>query len=198
MFEVDEWGGYAGEMMGAVYGNMGALAYVPDLGPVGSGSAGTYYPRDTSQDARALAFLGFYPEPYASQHVGTRGSRAADAGAGVGAWDEDFRLALTNFQRSVGLTADGWIGPSSRQALAVAVAARNASEVVPVPPPPAPSPFPVPVPPNVLPLPPAPSPGPAPSPSPVAAKDDDKTVMYVGIGVAALAALGLGVWAFSD
>src|SRR5688572_23587250 len=100
-------------------GFLGGLVYVPDLGAVGSGSQGTYYPRDTSQDARALAYLNFYPEPWASSHVGTLGSRAADSANEAGAWDPVFREALENFQKAAGLTADGWIGPATRRALGV-------------------------------------------------------------------------------
>ena len=71
------WGEYPNgqNAMGRVYQQMAGLAYTPDLGPVGSGAAGTYYPRDTSDDAAALNFLGFYPDQLLAAHIGTQGDQ---------------------------------------------------------------------------------------------------------------------------
>jgi hypothetical protein len=210
----DSWGGYPDERdaMSGVgdYVAMAGLMYVPDLAPVGSGAAGTYYPRDTTQDAQALNYLGFFPDPLLLEHVGTTGSQAGDMNEGAGAWSQPFQQAVRDFQLFMNLGADGWIGPNTRRVLGEQVAAKNLREPIPVPViPPAPIPVPpsplpippapIPVPPSPLPLPPGPLPvPPAPQPAPAQAKTDDKTMRYIGIGVGVLALLGLGAYALSD
>lgn len=178
-------------------GDMGVLAYAPDLGPVGTGAAGDYYPRDTTQDANALQYLGFMPLAALDQHVGTLGSQAADMAASQGAWDPAFQAAVRAFQAVSGATQDGWIGPQTRTRIAAAVALKNAN--------PAPNPNPLPpppIPPNILPVPPLPIPlPPGPTPpniQPVVNKTTDDTMMYVGIGLGALVLAGVGYWALSD
>ncbi len=118
----------------------GGLDYVPDLAPVGSKS--TYFPRSVNADALALTFLGF--------DAGIPGggvSQQADMSSGTGAWDPSFRGALTAFQKSVGITADGWIGPQSRTKLKEKVDEKNRTA------------------PNIPAAPQAPAPVPPPSPS---------------------------------
>ena len=51
----------------------------------------------------------------------------------MGAWDANFRAALSRFQSSAGVTADGWIGPQSRAALKRAIALANAGAAPPAP-----------------------------------------------------------------
>lgn len=175
MFE-EECVEYMGDVGGArmvtlsTYG-MGALSYTPDLAPVGSGAAGTYYPRSTDDDAVALNYLGFFSDAELADHVGTNGSQKADIAASVGAWSPAFKRAVTAFQVAAKLTPDGWIGPSTRKRLAELVASKNAGQSVPVP---------VPVVPNV--------PGVLPSPTPAPAAPKSKTGLYLGIGGAAVGA----------
>ncbi len=190
MDQYDDECSYPNESQGESMGGMGGLAYLPDLGPVGSGSSGTYYPRDTTQDARALNYLGIFPDAMLALHVGTSGSQAADMAAETGAWSPNFRIAVTDFQQMYSLSADGWIGPGTRTELAKQVALKNAREVSP------PGPFPIP--PGPLPLPPIPpipplpfppQPGPSPAPGPGPAPEESHTVRNVGL---AAAAVGLG------
>ncbi len=197
MFDNEDCDGYPVESMGSLSGfGMGALAYLPDLGPVGSGSAGTYYPRDTSGDAAALNYLGFFPDFLLQAHVGTSGSQAADMAAFTGAWSEPFKTAVGDFQLASNLTADGWIGPGTRTELARQVALKNANEIIPpgpLPIPPGPLPFPpgpLPFPPGPLPFPPAPGPSPAPGPGPGPAPADDHTGRNVALVAGGLAVAG--------
>lgn len=161
------------EFMGSLPVFMSGLSYAPDLEAVGSGSAGTYYPRDTSADAAALNYLGFLSDAELGSHVGTNGSQAADVAAGAGAWSIPFQAALTKFQLAAKIGADGWIGPNTRRALAQAVAAKNAGApdlVVP----------PLPNVPNVTPTPTQPT-----------AQKSHTGLFLVG---GAIAAVGLGYW----
>ena len=176
-------------------GALGALAYVPDLAAVGSGSAGTYYPRDTSADARALNYLGFFPDPFLATHVGTTGSRQGDSAAAAGAWSPAFQQAVRDFQVVYNLVVDGWIGPATRKSIAVQVAAKNANELPDFPP--HPNPLPIPVPPNPIPVPPNPIPVP-PNPGPAPAPAKDNTIRNVAIGAGALGVLGLGYFLLKD
>lgn len=182
--------------LGAI-GAMGSFAYAPNLGPVGSGAS--YYPGDTSADAAALNYLGFYPELYFKSHIGTEGSQKDDMADGAGAWDPTFQTAVKDFQASAsGLTVDGWIGPKTRTALAAAVAVKNASAQPLIPPGPyTPPASPLPTPPAVIPpfvpnVPVGPSPSPV-SPSQPAAAKSDNTLLYAGAAVGA-AVLGLGAY----
>lgn len=172
------------------------LFYVPNLAAVGSEGAGTYYPGDVSQDAIALAFLGFLAESELAAIGMTRGSRAADMPAQVAGFAPRFKQAVGAFQGSAAGQAGGAgvvdtrIGPNTRKALATAVAAENARRLAgglpPPPPPPAPGPLVVP-PPGVLPAPVTP-----PGVTPASTKDkDDDTLTYVAVGggVLALAAI---------
>lgn len=191
------WSEYPDHSMGFLMalGAMGAFTYLPNLAPVGSGSA--YSPGDTSDDAAALNYLGYYPDPLLQQHVGTSGSAADDMNNATGAWDPTFQTAVTDFQSTTpGLTVDGWIGPKTRTAILAAVTAKNAqpSPIVPVGPytPPA-SPIPVPpavVPPFVPVTPVGPSPLPV-QPKPAAAASSDNTLLYAGaaVGVVVVGAL---------
>lgn len=147
-------------------GSMGAadFEYVPDLGPVGTGAAGNYYPRDTQADADALHFLGFMPDGAWSDHVGTTGSQAGDMAQAAGAWDPAFQAAVRAFQSTAGTTADGWIGPNTRQKLQAAVQAKNAGQS-PIAPPFVIPPVSPPISPNVIP----PSSPSKPTPAPVKA-----------------------------
>ncbi len=110
-----------GQQMGALV-TMGApaggLDYVPDLAPVGSKS--TYFPRSVTADALALTVLGVD----AGIHGGGV-SQASDMNSGTGAWDINFRGAVTAFQKANGLTADGWIGPVTRAKLKERVDEKN-------------------------------------------------------------------------
>lgn len=162
--------------MGAVarMGALGGLSYVPDLEPVGSGAAGTYYPRDTRTDADALVYLGFMGADIAADHVGTYGSQKADMSASQGAWDPSFRAAVAAFQKVAGMTADGWIGPQTRKALSGAVAAKNAQGggggggALPAPP--------------------------SPNVKPVSTSDGPSAGTIFGVVAAGAAAIGLGWW----
>lgn len=184
--EVEAWGGYMGDVatvstLAIASRGMGALAYAPDLSPVGSGAAGTYYPRDTKADAEALNYLGLFPDALLAAHVGTSGSQKADMAAHTGAWSPAFQKAVKAFQAATGLGVDGWIGPGTRTKLAAKVAEKNAKSGLDLP-----IPNVVPVIPNVV-----PSPSPSPAPKPAAAKAADHTKLYLGIG--AVVALGVGV-----
>lgn len=158
------------------------FAYVPDLLPVGSGNA--YFPRDTTQDARALNFLGFMSDSALDDHPGSLGTQARDIAEQVGAWDPVFRAAVTRAQTALGLTVDSWIGPKTRTALLAAVTKKNAGAIVP------------PAPPGVLPVNPGSVPGgaaPIPGATPVkdnVGGDDTMTYVAIGGGVVALALLG--------
>jgi len=110
--------------MGSIYAGMGALAYTP-VQATGSGSS--YNPGDTSQDALALNYLGYYPDQLVVAHVGTSGSVAADQAASTGAWDPDFQTAVRDFQQATGLSVDGWIGNQTRAKLLALVNAKNAA-----------------------------------------------------------------------
>jgi hypothetical protein len=68
------------------------LLYIPDLAPVGSGSA--YFPRSVDDDAVALNVLGF-----GAGFPGGGSSQRADMANEEGAWDSSFRAAVTNFQK---------------------------------------------------------------------------------------------------
>jgi hypothetical protein len=192
----DEGYGYDG-----MIGSIGAMhVYVPDLGPVGSGSQGTYYPRNTEEDARALGYLGFFDAFI--DHTGTLGSQQADMANDAGAWDPAFQEAVAMFQASVGLPADGWIGPNTRRALAAAVLKKNAEGPMPSPlpiPPPPPPPLPniLPVPPSPIPVPPSPGPLPGPVPQPVVTKENN-TMKYLAIGGGGLLLVALGAYALAD
>lgn len=184
----DGWGGYPETIDGI--GEVGPIVYDPDTGDVGSGSAGTYYPRDTADDARALNYLGFMSDAELAAHVGTYGSQAEDMNASQGGWDPVFREAVTAFQGtrpSLG-TPDGWIGPATRGALGEAVLEKNNGNY---PPPPNPNPAPPPPAPGPLPNPPPiPNPNPPP-PNPAPAPAANNTVRNVLLGVAGLVVLGV-------
>jgi len=181
-----------GSHFGQTFGSMGApttLLYVPDLAPVGSKAA--YFPRDVEQDAAALVFLGFLSDAADANRQVSDGSQGADMANEGGAWDPAFRSAVTRFQSSKGLTADSWIGPQTRGALATAVAFKNANPgILPPPPPPGVLP-PVPVKPGAVPANPAVLPG----VRPVAAGEEDQTMLYVGLGVGALLLAGVAWYA---
>ena len=115
-------------MIGAV--DPAPLLYVPNLADVGHGAS--YNPGSILADAHALNFLGFIPDVMMSQIVDTTGQGGqADLAAGVGAFNPIFKTAVTDFQSSQGgLTVDGFIGPNTRRALGLAVAAKNASTPV--------------------------------------------------------------------
>lgn len=171
------------------FGAIGAppLLYVPDLRPVGSGAA--YFPRDVEQDAAALVFLQFLSNVADANREQSTGSQGGDMANSAGAWDPAFRSAVTRFQVAKGLTADSWIGPQTRTALAAAVAFQNANPGA-LPPPPSPGTVPpVLVNPGKVPAQPAVLPG----VTPVNAKTTDDTMMYVGIGAGVLA-LGALAW----
>lgn len=204
--------GNAQDEMGNIVMAMSGLAYSPDLGPVGHGYDGSYYPRDTAQDASALNYLGWYPDTYANAHVGTTGSQKGDMSKQAGAWDPTFQAAVRDFQGATsGLTVDGWIGQGTRTALAAAVAAKNLKESPIAPPfaPPQGPPLVAPpvlpyVPPQIIPPPYVPpgggvspvpyQPPPAMPAQPVAAKAPISPVLlYGGIALAALA-VGYGVY----
>lgn len=190
------WANYGeGDFMGALVQSMQGLSYTPSLASTGSGAA--YWPGDTSQDAQALAFLGFMTPAAAAAHVGTSGSQAADMSRATGAWSPPFKAAVLAFQQSKGLAADGWIGVNTRTGLGVAVAAKNATEspIAPpfVPPPPTPGP------PSPLPavVPPSPSPELGSGPKPQGMVDKFMAMplwQQIAIGAGALAVVGGGVY----
>ncbi len=157
-------------------GGIGAVAfrYNPDLGPVGSGSA--YWARDVEADAAALVFLGFMTDLVDANRAISKGSASQDFALKVGCFDPDFRDSVTDFQRSAGITADSFIGPNTRRAIAAAVAAKNAGGAAPRPAPPGQKPA---APPNVV---------------PVDDGGEDNTLSYVAAGAGALAVGGLGWW----
>jgi hypothetical protein len=159
--------------------------YVPDLAPVGSKS--TYFPRSVDRDAMALNFLQFMSDSALDDLTSSMGSQSADMNNEAGAWDPAFRASVTRFQVAKGLTADSWIGPQTRTALAAAVAFKNANPGT------LPSPLPqvVPVIPGQVPAKPAVLPG----VTPASAKTEDDTLMYLGIGAGVLALGGLAWYA---
>ena len=204
----DGWSGYPDERMGGL-GDMAmaGLNYSPSFSDVGHGSA--YWPGDVSADAAALNYIGFLPDVYAAQLNPSTGSQQGDMNGAAGAWDPNFRQAVTDFQDSAGLTADGWIGPNTRRALAVAVQAKNASDspIAPpyIPPPVAPAPGipnvipnitpPQPAGPPVLPLPAVPGASPA---QPASAHGETDWALYGGIAAGGAVLLGLAWWALKD
>lgn len=181
MYEMEECIEYGGGGIGSLSTRevgIAGLNYVPDLAPVGSGSAGSYYPRDTSGDAAALNYLGYFPEPLYKSHKGTSGSQAADMAAKTGAWAPDFQQAVRYFQEANGLAADGWIGPATRTKLAALVTAKNASGDSSIP---------------TIPVIPTPNGG---GVQPVSAKTSNMG-LYLGIG-AGLLGLGGVYWLLSE
>lgn len=176
-----------GQQMGALV-TMGAPSgfnYVPDLAPVGSKS--TYFPRSVTDDALALTFLGF--------DAGIPGggvSQSADMNSGTGAWDINFRGAVTAFQKANGLTADGWIGPQTRTMLKTRVDQKNASNptVPELPKPPAPVPPPSPS--NQVPVNPS-VPG---QPAPATGFAALSTAQKAGVIVGGLALVGGGYYLY--
>lgn len=170
---------------------MGQIAapfvYVPDLAPVGSKA--TYFPRDVSQDARALNFLGFLTDAELSTLRPSTGTQSGDMNGLAGAWAPAFRGAMGRFQASRGITADTWVGPQSRTELGRAVLAKNANPGALPPPPPNPD-RPVPVAPGGVPAAPTPLPG----VKPASSTDEPMslgTKVAIGAGVVALAG---GLW----
>ncbi len=200
------WGDYPDERIGLgpiggfEFEGMGGLAYTPDLAPVGSKS--TYWPRSVSADTDALQFLGFLRGPVLQSY----GSQSADMDNAAGAWDPNFREAVTAFQQVAGPfgytgVVDGWIGPKTRAALANAVAAKNASESPVTPPfvppvtPPAPN-----VPPYTPPSPPYVPPAlpPPPGVTPASTAKKSNTTMYLGLAAAGVVVAGVAAWALLD
>lgn len=174
---------HRGNFLGSI-GAPGPFIYIPDLGAVGSKSS--YFPRDVERDAAALVFLGFLSDVDDANRQVSDGSQAADIANEGGAWDPAFRSAVTRFQSSARITADSWIGPQTRTAIAAAVAAKNAGGLaLPVPS------QPVPVSPGAVPAKPTVVPGVVPASS----VTSDDTLMYVGIGAAVLALGGVAWWA---
>lgn len=159
------------------------FAYVPDMRPVGHAS--TYFPRDVTEDMKALNFLGFLPDAVTPTLTST-GTQAGDIAQHAGGFDDVFRGAVGRFQTAAGITADTWIGPQTRTALVAAVARHNLD-----PQPPRVLPPSVPVNPGGVPAQPAVIPG----VHPASAHDADDTLMYVGIGAGVLALGGLAWYA---
>jgi hypothetical protein len=106
--------------LGSINEGQRPLPYVPDLAPVGSGSA--YFPRSVADDAVALNVLGF-----GAGFPGGGVSQSSDMSRAEGAWDSTFQDAVRRFQTAKGLKADGWIGPATRTALGATIVAFNAS-----------------------------------------------------------------------
>lgn len=157
--------------------------YTPSLASVGHASA--YFPGDVTEDMKALNFLGFLPDA-AFPTLTSTGSQGGDEAQSAGAWDPAFRGAMGRAQTALGITADTWIGPQSRGALAQAVARHNLDpRPTPVLPPS------VPVTPGGVPAQPAVIPG----VHPASAQATDDTLLYVGAGVGALGVAGLLWWA---
>jgi LPXTG-motif cell wall-anchored protein len=171
---------------GGIAGIAAPFLYVPDLAPVGHAS--TYFPRSVSEDARALNFTGFLDDASLASLFPSTGNQADDIDQTAGAWDADFRAAVTRFQAAKGLTVDSWIGPQTRTALAVAVAARNAQGVPSFPVPSLPPAI-IPVNPGGVPAKPAVLPGITPG-VPAGKKDETTTYVALGVGALALGALG--------
>lgn len=174
-----------------------SMVYEPNLSPVGSGSAGDYYPGDTYDDAKALEYLGYRfpnvnngnPATGGAEFEGTSGSADEDASGPWGAWSPIFQAAVSAFQSDHGLPVDGWIGPVTRAAIATAIGVKgNVAPPGPNPLPPPPEP-PDDWHPNNL-------PGPGPTPKQVST-GGTSTGTYIAIGVGALALLGLG-WALTS
>ncbi len=157
--------------------------YHPNLGPVGH--AATYYPGSIAQDVQALNFLDFLSDSAMPEVEDTTGGAAGDADAEKGAWSPVFRASISRFQAAHQLTADSWVGPQTRTALAAAVAFQNANPGA-LPPP---TPAIINVVPGGVPAKPAILPG----VQPAAAGAADDTLMYVGIGAGVLA-LGAAAW----
>lgn len=166
--------------LGAIGQIPAPFIYVPDLAPVGSGAS--YFPRDTTEDAKALNFLGFMDDESLRFHPGSMGSQQADMSNEVGAWDPAFRAAVTRYEAARGLKADSFIGPQVRGSLAKDVLAKNAAGVPSLPVPKLPDVI-IPVDPGGIPGGSKPVPG-------VATKSDD-TLMIVGIGAGVLALGGI-------
>jgi len=177
--------GGLGDISGAPF------AYVPDLAPVGSGSA--YFPRDVERDAAALNFLGFMSDVDDANRAISKGSQAADIAASAGGFDPAFRAAVTRFQASAGLTIDSWIGPKTRAGLLQAVASANLRGLGGGPVPTLPPAI-LPVNPGGVPVKPGPLPGIKPASAGTDA-DGDETTTYLAIGAGVLALAGLGWWA---
>jgi peptidoglycan hydrolase-like protein with peptidoglycan-binding domain len=174
--DVSGWADYPdqGVAMGALIGQLAGLNYNPNLADVGHGAA--YNPGSIADDAAALNFLGFLPDVLLAQIPDSFGQGGQkDLAAGVGAFDLRFRVAVTDFQDSAGLVADGFIGPNTRRALKAAVDAKNAREPA------------SPVAPGVT-----PGGGGA---SPVAATTSSNALLYGGLAVG-LVALGYAAWKF--
>lgn len=128
-FDDGGWSGYPDERGGTYMFGMGAVDAAPLSYPLNTtpvGSQASYWPGDVTADAHALNFLGFIPDTYFSQLKPSTGSQQGDMSASAGAWDPVFRQGVTDFQDSVSITTDGWIGPQTRTALAAAVAVHNA------------------------------------------------------------------------
>lgn len=167
------------------------LIYVPDLAPVGSKSA--YFPRDVSQDARALNFLGFLSDNDLNDLTPSMGSQSADMNNEAGGWDPLFRGGITRAQSAMGVTVDSWVGPQTRGGLASLVARKNANPGALPPPPPVNPSFPIPVTPGGVPAKPAAIPGVTPASS--GGAGGLSTVEMVGIGAGVLALGGLAYYA---
>ncbi len=180
--------------------NMGAigavdaapLLYVPNLADVGHGAS--YNPGSIAGDAHALNFLGFIPDPILTQIPDTSGDVGTDQAQGRGAFNPQFQVAVRDFQTETGITVDGFIGPQTRQRLALAVAAHNAQTPI-APPftPPIVPPIPG-VPPG---LPPVTPPGVVPpgvQPQPPAQAEGLSAAAKVGIGAAVVSVVGLVLW----
>lgn len=171
--------------MGGLGAPAGPFNYSPNLSSVGSGAS--YFPGDVEQDAAALNYLGFLSDVADANRNISRGSQGADISNQGGAWDPEFRGAVTRFQAANGLASDSWVGPKTRAALGVAVIKKNAG-ILPVIPK-----LDVPVNPGGVPA----LPGKLPGVQPASTSDgEDNTLLYVGgaVGVVALGALAW--WAF--
>ena len=173
------------------------FVYLPNLGPVGSGSA--YFPGDVENDAAALVFLHFMSDLDDANRNISRGSQGADMRSGdeAGGFDPLFRAAVARFQAARGLKVDSFIGPQTRGGIAAAVAEANAKGlgggfVPPLPP------AILPVDPGRVPVAPGGLPGITPAKTgPAKAEEDDNTMLYVGGAVAVAAVGGLLWWALS-
>lgn len=177
-------------------GDIGAVpfVYIPDLAPVGSKSS--YFPRDVERDAAALVFLRFLSDLDDANRMMSQGSQAADMNNESGAWDPFFKGGVTRFQAAKGLTVDGWIGPNTRTAIALAVTQANAAGLGGGPVPPLPPAI-IPVIPGAVPQKPNATPPPGIIPANTKTDAEDETMTYLAIGAAVLAVGGLGWWALS-
>ncbi len=173
------------------------FVYIPDLAPVGSKAS--YFPRDVEQDAGALNFLGFLSDVDDANRFTSTGTQSGDMAQEAGAWDPGFKGGVTRFQAAKGLTVDGWIGPNTRTALALAVTQANAKGLGGGPVPTLPPAI-IPVIPGDVPQKPNPTPLPGITPAktgPGGAAAEDETMTYVAIGAAVLALGAIGWWALS-